>query len=161
MAVKKSDKNDKKEEFSAEEEKNETKAPEGDKYYYAVGKRKTAVAQVRIYSQAKAKEGDLEINGRKIKEYFPILSLQNVFFAPFRVTGLQNKFKVSVVVKGGGINSQAEAIRLGISRALVKFDGDLKKTLKAYKFLTRDARVVERKKPGLKKARRAPQWAKR
>lgn len=158
MAIKKSDK---KEELAATEEKIETKTSGEDRYYYAVGKRKTAVAQVRIYPQTKAKESDLVVNGKKIKEYFPILSLQNVFFAPFRATGLQNKFKVSIVVKGGGTSSQAGAIRLGISRALVKFDGDLKKVLKASKFLTRDARIVERKKPGLKKARRAPQWAKR
>jgi len=131
------------------------------KYFYAVGRRKTAVAQVRLYPSAKASENDLIVNDRKMKDYFLGADFQAVFVAPLREVGLQDKFKVSVLVKGGGINGQAEAIRLGISRALIKFDADLRAVLKANGFLTRDARKVERKKPGLKKARRAPQWSKR
>jgi small subunit ribosomal protein S9 len=96
-----------------------------------------------------------------MKEYFPDESLQATFVAPLKETGTQDNFKVSVLVKGGGISSQAGAIRLGIARALIKFDIEFRATLKANGFLTRDARKVERKKPGLKKARRAPQWSKR
>lgn len=132
-----------------------------DKYFCGVGRRKTSVAQVRIFSNNKAGEGDLIVNDRKMKEYFPDESLQATFTAPLRESGMLEKFKVSVLVKGGGISSQAEAVRLGIARALVKFDGDLRGVLKSHGFLKRDARKVERKKPGLKKARRAPQWAKR
>ncbi|NCU32258.1 MAG: 30S ribosomal protein S9, partial [Candidatus Moranbacteria bacterium] len=104
---------------------------------------------------------DLTVNTREMREYFPGVIMQSTFEAPLRETGLQEKFKVSVLVRGGGINSQVEAIRLGIARALIKFDETLRPTLKANGFLSRDSRKVERKKPGLKKARRAPQWAKR
>jgi small subunit ribosomal protein S9 len=126
-----------------------------------VGRRKTAVAQVRIYPQDKAAESDLIINGKKMKEYFAILPLQNVFIAPLKTAGQMNKFRVSVLARGGGQRGQAEATRLGIARALVKYDPDLRKSLKDAGFLFRDPRIVERKKPGLKKARRAPQWQKR
>jgi len=132
-----------------------------DKYFYAVGRRKTSVAQVRIFSKNKVGENDLIVNERKMKEYFPSESMQVTFMEPLKETGMQEKFKVLVVVKGGGISGQVEAIRLGISRALIKFDKEFRATLKANGFLTRDARKVERKKPGLKKARRAPQWSKR
>lgn len=130
-------------------------------YFYAVGRRKTSVAQVRIYPSKKAEDKDLTVNTREMREYFPGVIMQSTFEAPLRETGLQEKFKVSVLVRGGGINSQVEAIRLGIARALIKFDETLRPTLKANGFLSRDSRKVERKKPGLKKARRAPQWAKR
>jgi len=134
-------------------------APE--KYFYAVGRRKTSVAQVRIYQQEKASENDCVVNEKKSKEYFPGASLQNILSAPFRATGLNGKFKFSILVRGGGYKGQAEASRLGISRALIKYDETLRKALKDLGFLTRDARKVERKKPGLKKARKSPQWAKR
>jgi len=136
-------------------------AKKSDKYFYAVGRRKTSIAQVRIFPSDKAGENDLIVNERKMSEYFPDESLQATILAPLRETGMQEKFKVSALVKGGGISSQAEAIRLGIARALVKSDKELRAVLKANGFLTRDARKVERKKPGLKKARRAPQWSKR
>jgi len=135
------------------------KAPE--KYFYAVGRRKTSVAQVRLYSEKKAGEDSLAVNKRKMKEYFPMLVLQNIFLSALKTTGMQNKLRISVLVKGGGLSGQAKAIRLGIARALVKLDENLRKPLKSAGFLTRDARIVERKKPGLKKARRAPQWQKR
>lgn len=131
------------------------------KYFYAVGRRKSSVAQVRIYPDEKAGDNDYIVNNKKVKDYFPGVSLQNVLFASLRAVGTYGKFKLSILVRGGGFRGQVEASQLGISRALVKSDESLRKTLKDLKFLTRDSRKVERKKPGLKKARRAPQWAKR
>lgn len=142
-------------------EKKSTKKSNANKYFYAVGRRKTSVAQVRIFPSSSVGEEDLIVNNRDMKEYFSGTIMQATFVSPFKETGLLDKFKVSVIVKGGGISSQVEAIRLGISRALIKFDETLRPVLKANGFLTRDSRKVERKKPGLKKARRAPQWAKR
>lgn len=130
-----------------------------DKYFYAVGKRKTAIAQVRIFPTEKPT--DTEVNGRKLEEYFSVARFADTVKSALTSVGLSEKFNVTVKVTGGGINAQAEAIRLGISRALIKFDETLRKVLRAEGFLTRDARVVERKKPGLKKARKSPQWAKR
>ncbi|MFH0969408.1 MAG: 30S ribosomal protein S9 [Patescibacteria group bacterium] len=144
-----------------EEKVKEEPKKEIEKYFYAVGRRKSSVAQVRIYLSEKAGDSDFIVNNKKAKEYFPTSSLQNVIFAPFKSVGTQGKFKFSVLAKGGGIKGQAEATKLGISRALVKYNEEFRKTLKDLGFLTRDSRVVERKKPGLKKARRAPQWAKR
>ena len=145
--------------------KKETKAKKTtkkeSKYFYAVGRRKTSVAQVRIFPSDKVGEEDCIVNNRDMKEYFPGVIMQATFSAPFKETGLQDKFKVSVLVRGGGISAQVEAVRLGIARALVKFDETLRPVLKANGFLSRDSRKVERKKAGLKKARRAPQWAKR
>lgn len=141
-------------------EKKTVKKKADNEYFYAVGRRKTSVAQVRIYPSDKAAEGDVVINDKKLKDYFPV-SLHSVLLAPLKAAGAGSKFKVTVHVNGGGFTGQTEAIRLGISRALVKFDEAFKKSLRDNGFLTRDARVVERKKPGLKKARRAPQWAKR
>ncbi|MFZ2193391.1 MAG: 30S ribosomal protein S9 [Candidatus Moraniibacteriota bacterium] len=130
-----------------------------EKYFYAVGKRKTAIAQVRIYPTKKPVE--MLINDKKATKYFSVATSVDLTKAPFLITGAEDKFNVTVRVAGGGINAQMEAIRLGISRALIKFDETLRKSLKSNGLLTRDSRVVERKKPGLKKARRAPQWAKR
>ncbi len=130
-------------------------------YFYAVGRRKTSVAQVRLFEDDKATENDLVINDKKMKEYFPTISLQNNLMTPFKAVGLTNKFSMTVLVRGGGVTGQVEAVRLGIARALVKYNADLKKTLKTFGLMTRDAREVERKKAGLKKARKAPQWAKR
>ena len=132
-----------------------------EKYFYAVGRRKSAVAQVRLFPVNKAGEKDLIVNGRKMKDYFLRDDLQDIFVSSLKEIGMQDKFRITVLVRGGGITGQAEAIKLGISRALIKFDIDLRPALKAGGFLTRDARKVERKKPGLKKARRAPQWSKR
>ena len=132
-----------------------------EKYFYAVGRRKAAVAQIRLFEDSKATENDFIINGKKFKDYFPTASLQNNFLAPLKAVGMQGKLRMTVVVRGGGTTGQVEAVRLGIARALVLYDEKLKKTLKDLKLMTRDSRKVERKKPGLKKARKAPQWAKR
>lgn len=142
-------------------EKKVAKTTKVGKYFYAVGRRKTSVAQVRIFPSNKVGEEDCVVNNRPMIEYFLGTIAQATFLSPFKETGLTDKFKISVIVRGGGISSQVEAVRLGISRALIKFDETLRPVLKANKFLMRDSRKVERKKPGLKKARRAPQWAKR
>ncbi len=143
------------------EEKEEKKvAPKAVAYFYAIGKRKTAVAQVRLYPTDGTEKGIL-VNDRKIEEYFPLPRLRELIKSPLLTAGSGVKFDITAKVNGGGVNAQAEAIRLGISRALVKFNGELKKSLRDRGFLTRDARKVERKKPGLKKARKSPQWAKR
>lgn len=142
------------------EEIKEENAKESATYFYAVGKRKTSIAEVRIYPTDKSVE-EMTVNGRKMDEYFTISRLRDLIKAPLTVAGQDKKFDVTAKVYGGGISSQSEAIRLGISRALVKFDGELKKPLRDRGFMTRDARKVERKKPGFKKARRSPQWAKR
>ena len=130
------------------------------KYFYAVGKRKTSIAQVRLYSVDKSNKG-VVVNDREYQEYFSVARHSEMIKAPLVAAGLEDRFDVSVKVSGGGIMGQAEAARLGVARALIIFDENLKKTLKDLGYLTRDARVVERKKPGKKKARRSPQWAKR
>ncbi len=134
--------------------------PASERYVYAVGRRKTAVARVRLYPNAEGAE-EMMVNKRSSRAYFGTAILENVAFTPLRATGLANAFRVSVVARGGGLHGQADAVKLGVARCLIKSDPLLRPTLKALGFLTRDARVVERKKPGLKKARRAPQWAKR
>jgi small subunit ribosomal protein S9 len=142
-----------------ETQKEQRKTPSGE-YFYAVGKRKTSIAQVRVYLASKAPQG-VVINGRDLDKYFSLERLQTTVKAPLLAIGQEGKADVVVKVVGGGITGQAEAVRLGIARALVKFDNTYKKALRDLGFLTRDSRIVERKKPGLKKARRAPQWAKR
>jgi len=127
-----------------------------DKYYEAVGRRKTAVARVRIFDKKKG----IQINDKDYKEYFKTLRQHQDVEAPFKVTKM-DQFGVTIKVKGSGLSAQAGAVRHGLSRALVKYQEDLKKVLRQAGFLTRDSRMVERKKPGLKKARRAPQWSKR
>ena len=133
------------------------------KYYYGVGRRKTAVAQVRIYCDIKDSVDDtgLIVNGKKYTEYFQTDLQKDLFLEPLKVAGLTDKCAISVLVRCGGIASQADAAKLGIARALVKYDETFRPVLKANGLLTRDARKVERKKPGLKKARRSPQWSKR
>jgi len=129
-----------------------------DKYIWATGKRKTAIAQIRFSPDSLGKS--IIINKKELKEYFPYSTWQKIVCSPLEITGLKN-YKIIVKVKGGGIRAQAESIRLGISRALVKFNQELRKILKPMGFLKRDSRIKERKKPGLKRARRAPQWQKR
>ncbi len=119
--------------------------------YTAIGRRKTAQAQVKLVKGT----GKYTINEKEIA------NPSRVYSEPLRLTGYDKQVDIFVKVKGGGITGQAEAIRLGISRALIKMNNDLRKTLKVEGFLTRDPRMKERKKPGLKGARRAPQWAKR
>lgn len=133
---------------------------EGDnkKYIETVGRRKTSVARVRITEAAKA---SLTINDRAVEEYFPTKELQNTTKEAAKAAGIEQKFKITAQVKGGGISSQAGAVRHGIARALVEYDENLRKLLKAPGYLKRDARMKERRKFGLKKARKAPQWSKR
>ena len=136
------------------------KADSSRKYFYAVGKRKSSVAQVKIYPVAE-KDAKFTINGREMERYFSILRLIGMAKESLAASGKEKEFEVAAIVRGGGISSQAGAVRLGVARALIKFDANLRKSLKGLGLLTRDSREVERKKPGLKKARRAPQWAKR
>ncbi len=132
---------------------------EAARYLYAVGRRKTAVAQVRLYPVDQT-EG-VTVNGKTALAYFGTAALVAQAMLPLKSAGLEETFTLTVVVRGGGLHGQADAIKLGIARCLVKHDALLRATLKAAGYLTRDARAVERKKPGLKKARRAPQWSKR
>jgi len=129
-----------------------------EKYFYAVGRRKRAIAQVRLIPKGK---GEIIINKKKMNDYLPDSMLQEIILAPLKLTNLANKTDLTILVRGGGKRGQADAIRHGIARALNKYDLNLRKTLKVAGFLTRDARIKERKKPGLKRARKAPQWAKR
>jgi len=126
-------------------------------YLYAVGRRKTAVSQVRVYKNGK---GKIIINDKPLDEYFPQI-FHPIIWAPLTAVGQADKVDISVKIKGGGIHSQAEAVRHGISRALVLLNQNFRKPLKKAGYLKRDARRKERKKPGLKRARRAPQWSKR
>lgn len=126
-------------------------------YFYANGKRKTSVARVRLYENGK---GEIVVNNRPVAEYFFSQMITNVK-APLKMANVLKLFDVIALIEGGGINSQADALRHGISKALLQYDPELRSQLKKAGFLTRDARVKERKKPGLKRARRAPQWAKR
>jgi len=128
-----------------------------ERYYEATGGRKTAHAIARIFM----KKGDLLVNNRRFADYFKALKNQIAVKAPLELVKLLDKASAVIKVYGGGINAQAEAVRNALAKALVKFDAELKKTLRSEGFITRDARMVERKKYGLKKARRAPQWQKR
>jgi len=128
-----------------------------ERYFEAVGRRKTAIARVRLFT----KKAGFEVNGKDFQKYFSISRLQKKVTAPLEKMKIVDKLGAIIKVKGGGLNSQAEAITLGMSRALVKFNGDFRKRLRRFGYLTRDSRAVERKKYGLKKARRAPQWKKR
>jgi len=127
------------------------------RYFEAVGRRKTAVARVRL-SPGK---GVFSINGKKPEEYFQAPKDRRAAMMPLSELGLTGSIDVSVKVMGGGTSAQGEAVRHGVARALTKFNPELKKRLRVMGFMTRDPRMVERKKYGLKKARRAPQWAKR
>jgi small subunit ribosomal protein S9 len=128
-----------------------------DKYYFAIGRRKTSTARIKLFIKGK---GEITINGKKSQEYLPDYVLQESINAPLKLVNLA-KADAIISVNGGGKRGQTEAIRLGITRALIKYDKNLRKTLKVAGFLHRDPRVKERKKPGLKRARRAPQWQKR
>ena len=127
------------------------------KYYYGTGKRKTAIARVRLLPGG----GSVIINEKPLQEAFPDEPLREVIFQPFKVTKTLDKFSVVAKVEGGGIAGQAAALRHGIARALVVSDEGLRSVLRQYGLLTRDARIKERKKYGLKRARKAPQYTKR
>ncbi len=138
--------------------KQEEEAPvKKERYFEAIGRRKTATARVRLYT----KNSNFIVNEKKLDKYFSVLRFQKEAFSPLVKMKIADKLGVSVRVKGGGLSAQAGAIRHGISRALIKFNQEFKKRLRRVGYLTRDARMVERKKPGLKKARRASQWRKR
>jgi len=138
--------------------KKKIEKPKPAKYFEAVGRRKTAVARVRLFTQG---EKLILVNEKPCREYFPTLELQQIINSSLEKMKVFDKFRISVKVKGGGICAQAEAVRHGISRALVKFSPDFRKRLRKAGYLTRDSRMRERKKFGLKRARRAPQWSKR
>lgn len=123
----------------------------------AVGRRKTASARVWLVPG----KGSITVNGKDFKEFFPIKFWQEKVTAPLEKSGNEGRFDISIRVSGGGVNAQSEAVRHGISRALVAYDEGFKPVLKAEGFMTRDARARERKKPGKRRARRAHQWRKR
>ena len=126
-------------------------------YFYGTGRRKSSVARVRLY----AGKGEITINGRNIDDYFGLETLKLIVRQPMALTGTTDKFDIVCRVNGGGVTGQAGAIRHGLSRALLQYDENLRPLLKKAGFLTRDPRMKERKKYGLKGARRAPQFSKR
>jgi small subunit ribosomal protein S9 len=126
-------------------------------YFYGTGRRKSSVARVRLFPGT----GSITINGQDIDEYFGLETLKLIINQPFGVTGTEGKFDIVANVKGGGFSGQAGAIRHGVSRALLLADAGYRTPLKRAGFLTRDPRMKERKKYGLKAARRAPQFSKR
>ncbi|MFA7216657.1 MAG: 30S ribosomal protein S9 [Candidatus Paceibacterota bacterium] len=126
------------------------------KYIEAVGRRKTSIARVRITPASKT---TISVNDKDVKDYFPTTEMELIVRQP--LTKIEDKFKITAHLVGGGIHSQSEALRHGISRAIIKFNLDFRKTLKVEGFLKRDPRTKERRKFGLKKARKAPQWSKR
>jgi small subunit ribosomal protein S9 len=139
------------------EDKNQVKSPFKGKYNHAVGRRKEAVARVKLY----VGKGKIIINGKDYKEYFNSEIQQERIFAPFKAIGLKDDFDFDVIVRGGGKNGQIDAIIHAIARALKEKDDSLKVALRRSGLLTRDPRVKERKKYGLKRARKAPQFSKR
>ncbi len=138
-----------------------------EKYYEAVGRRKESTVRVRVYtkkstdSQESEEKALIVVNGKSYFEYFSNSRLRDTVDAPLKKLKSMNRFKATVHAKGGGKTGQADAIRLGLSRALVLFDENFAKKLRKSGYLTRDAREKERRKYGLKKARKAPQWSKR
>ena len=133
-----------------------TKETDSERYIETVGRRKTSVARVRITPASKT---TFLVNDKELHVYFPIKEMQSIVEQPFAEVG--EKFKVTAHINGGGMHSQSEAFRHGIARALVEHKGELRKTLKKAGYLKRDPRAKERRKFGLKKARKAPQWSKR
>ena len=128
------------------------------KYFYGTGRRKSSIARVRVYENG---TGSIIINGREIDDYFGLETLKLIVRQPLVTTDTLGKVDIVCTVKGGGVTGQAGAIRHGISRALLGVNGEYRAALKAAGFLTRDPRMKERKKYGLKAARRAPQFSKR
>ncbi|MBP6084674.1 30S ribosomal protein S9 [Candidatus Gracilibacteria bacterium] len=127
-------------------------------YFYANGYRKTSTAKVRLFPKG---TGKISINGKGADQYLTTGAQFQSVLAPLKLVGMEKTVDITVVVAGGGIMGQADAIRHGITRALTELDLTLRSTLKKAGFLTRDPRAKERKKPGLRRARRAPQWSKR
>ena len=129
-----------------------------EKYYQSVGRRKTAIAQVRLFP---AGSGKITVNGLDLSEYLNTQQHRDIATSPLKEVGKLDSMDVTVRVVGGGKSGQADAIKMGLARALVKYDETFKPTIKAHGMLTRDARKKERKKFGLRGARRATQWRKR
>ena len=132
--------------------------PATEQYYYGTGKRKTSIAKVRLYPDD---GGPILVNGKPMEEYFNWKPWQGILIQPLQLTETLGRFRIIVRVQGGGVHSQAQAIRHGITQALVVYNQDLKPTLRRNQLITRDARIKESKKYGLKRARRAPQYTKR
>ncbi len=128
-------------------------------YYEGLGRRKEATARVRLHTGGSGSA--ITVNDKPLAEYFPRQVDQHQIGRPLRVTGTEGRFVITVKVNGGGVTGQADAVKLGIARALLKADPDYRKTLKQSGLLTRDPRAKERKKAGLKRARKAPQYTKR
>jgi small subunit ribosomal protein S9 len=127
-------------------------------YYEGLGRRKTATARVRLFVEG---SGDIVVNEKSAQEYFPRVGDLPKMLEPLQVTETEGRFDISVKVSGGGVTGQRDAVLLGIARALLEFDPELRPVLRKQGFLTRDSRAKERKKPGLKRARKAPQYTKR
>ncbi len=127
-------------------------------YIYALGRRKTAISKVYLIKNGK---GKITVNGKSMEKYFTTFESRDMVLSPIKMAGLEGAVDVNVKTQGGGQLGQADATRLGISRALIELNPTYRKTLKKLGFLMRDPRAKERKKFGLKKARRAPQWSKR
>lgn len=134
----------------------------GERYIEGIGRRKNAIARVRIVGRGgKAEARTFIVNGKKMEDYFPTEEMRIIARESALKAKLPDSFTVSALVSGGGIHAQAEAVRHGFARALVSHDEELRKRLKKGGLLKRDSRMKERKKFGLKKARKAPQWSKR
>jgi len=148
------------------EEEDDGKTPKKEKYFEAIGRRKGAIARVRLFTKKASDvipegQGLILVNEKTYQDYFKDEFLSGIVESPLKRLKSLGRFKAQIKVSGGGVSGQADAIRHGLSRALVLFDKNFRKKLRRFGFLTRDARVKERKKYGLKAARRAPQWSKR
>lgn len=130
------------------------------KYYEGIGRRKRASARVRLYLDDES-SGSFVVNDKDVRDYFPRFGDYETLIGPLTDSELMGKADITVHISGGGITGQTGAVRLGIARALIKYDEDLRGTLRTGGHLTRDARIKERKKPGLKRARKAPTYTKR
>lgn len=135
----------------------EPKKP-ASRYFFAIGRRKTAVAKVKMWSEG---TGEITVNERAFAHYFPTETLRKIAAGPLEALGVAKTVNVAAIVSGGGVPAQARAVALGLARVLVLRDAATKTVLKKQGMMTRDSRKKERKKPGLKRARRAPQWQKR
>lgn len=133
-------------------------APKSGRYYYGLGRRKQAVAKARIYKNGK---GSIIINGKDIKNYINYSALEKYIREPLQASEMVEDLDITILVSGGGFRGQVDAIKLAIAKALLRYDKDLRGTLKPLGLLSTDSRVKERKKYGLKKARKAPQYTKR
>ncbi len=143
--------------MTQEKKTGELVVPENERYYYGTGRRKTAVARVRLYPGS----GDIVINGKPFQDVLPRLLHQVKVRKPMDTTETESRFIVFAKIAGGGVSAWADALAHGITRALIVYDEGLRPALRKAGLVTRDARVKERKKPGLKRARKAPQYTKR